>query len=152
MNKVKCTILFLAISLSVTGCSVVQSLGDYVNENPIFADIATRQAVGRYIAAGSSPEEQEARAVDVDKTVTKALIFLEGNPTATVDTLLAVVDTYIDWGSLSVPDRLLVQDILALVEAELRKHEDEASGISDTARIAIRDLLETAISAAAWYL
>jgi len=147
-----CKAALIAVFLCVSGCSTFETLGDYVRENPVFTSIATRQAVARYIAAGETEAEQSERGLNVSKTSDKVIAVLEGNPTTTVDTLLLTIDSAIDWGELSPPDRILVTDIIVLVESELRKYEVEYSPIDDNARVAIRGLFEVAKSAAQIYL
>lgn len=154
MKKIRIylTAALVAAFLCVSGCSVVQTLGDYVAENPVFASIATRQAVARYISAAETPAEQVERAHDVNRRVNTVMLYLEGNPQTTVDALMIAIDQAIDWGKLQPADRILVSDIVSLVEAELRKYEVENSPIEEGAQIAIRGLFEVASSAASIYL
>lgn len=142
----------IAVFLCVSGCSAFETLGDYVRENPVFVSIASRQAVARYIAAGDTIEAQEKRAGKVVSTSGKIMAVLEGNPTTTVDTLLITIDSAIDWGELSPADRLLVTDVVSMVEFELRKYEVENEPINSASRVAIRGLFEVAKSAAKMYL
>jgi len=151
-TKAMITTVFMAVFLCLSGCSTFETLGDYVRENPVFASIVTRQAVARYISAGDIPQDQEVRAQNVTKTVSKVMAVLDGNPTTTVDTLLITIDSAIPWEELSPPDRVLVTDIVVLVEAELRKYEVENEPVKDSARVAIRELFEVAKSAAQLYL
>lgn len=150
--NVLAAVLATAFLFLNTGCSVVQTLGDYVQENPVFASVATRQAVARYIAAADTPEAQHQRAIDVDRRVNKVLLYLDGSPETTVDALMIAIDQAIDWDELQPADRILVADIVFLVEAELRQYEVEHSPIEESARIAIKGLFEVAVSAAQIYL
>jgi hypothetical protein len=142
----------IAVFLCVSGCSALETLGDYVRENPVFASVVTRQAVARYIGAKDTEEERQARAEDVTKRINKVALYLDGNPETTVDALMITIDAAIDWGELNPEDRLLVSDIVMLVEAELRRYEVENDPIDSTALIAIRGLFDVAISAAQMYL
>lgn len=146
------TTVFMAVFLCLSGCSTFETLGDYVRENPVFSSFAARQAVARYIAAGDSVESQEKRAGDVDKTTLKVMAVLDGDPETTVDTLMLTIDSAIPWDELSIEDRLLVTDIVSLVEFELKKYEVENEPINQGAVIAIRGLFEVARSAAQLYL
>lgn len=146
------TTVFMAVFLCLSGCSTFETLGDYVRENPVFSSIVTRQAVARYIAAGDTQQDQQRRANNVNKTVSKVAAVLEGNPETTVDTLLITIDSAIDWSELSPADRILVTDIVMLVEAELRTYEVENEPVDSDAVIAIRGLFEVAKSAAQIYL
>jgi len=144
--------VFLCLTFAVSGCSTFETLGDYVNENPVFANIATRQAVGHYIAAGDTIEDERDRAEAVQVRVTKALLYLDGEPRATVDTLMAVIDRSIEWDELNPTDRLLIQDIMMLVEQEIRKFDQREPVLTDDTRLALRVILETVISTAQIYL
>lgn len=135
-----------------SGCSTLNTLGDYVGENPLFASIATRTAVNHYIAAGDSVQDEIRRAEQIQKRVTKALLFLEGDPNATVGELMAVIDQSIKWGELNSLDQALVIDIMRLVEQELLKHQERQPKITNSARIALVALFETAIDSARLYL
>lgn len=151
-KSTKAALVAVFLCLSLVGCSVMETLGDYLNENPVFTSMATRQAVGRYIAAGKTVEEERERAADVQRRISKVMHYVDGNPTTSIDTLLAIIDSNIEWEKLEPVDRLLVQDVVMLVEVELRKYESEANVLSDTTSIAIKALFQTAISAAQIYL
>ena len=143
--------LILLSALFLGGCSAINTIGDYINENPVFASMAVRQAVSRYIAAADTIEAESARANAVQSRINKTMVYIDGNPTTTVDSLMAVVDSSIDWAELIPADRMLVTDIIGLVEIELRKHESETPGIGDGTKLALRTLLKTAINAAEYY-
>lgn len=132
----------------IQGCSTFETLGDYVSENPLIAQVATRQAVAQYIAEGDSLEEEIARAQSVKNRIKKVLIFLDGDPEAKVSDLMVVINDSIEWDELTFRDRLLVQDIVKLVEDEL----EEAVEIDDSVRVVLSVMLETAISAAQIYI
>lgn len=143
-----CLTLVLTSAL-ITACSTFELVSDYVSDNPLIAQLATRQAVAQYIAEGETLEEEIARAQSVKKRITKVLLFVDENARATVPELMAVIDSAIDWDELTYHDRLLVQDIVRLVEIEL----EEATGprIPEEARIVLVTLFRTAISAAQMY-
>lgn len=150
--KTAFTAVFLCLVFPLGGCSTIETLGDYVSENPVFASAASRQAVAAYIAQGETDEQKALNAKRVNVTVAKALVYLEGNPEATVDELLNMVNRKIDWSSLTLSEQWLVKDILSLVEVELRKYEVQNGLISESTKLAIRGLLKTAQSAASLYL
>lgn len=157
LTKSMITTVFMAVFLCLaSGCSTimqsVETLGDYVSENPVFASVVTRQAVARYIGAKDTAEERQARAEDVTRRINKVALYLEGNPETTVDALMITIDAAIDWDELNPEDRMLVADIVMLVEAELRQYEVENDPIDSTALIAIKGLFDVAISAAQLYL
>lgn len=150
--KTAFTAVFLCLVVVLGGCSTFETLGDYVSENPVFVSVASRQAVAAYIATGKTDVEQAEKAKQVNATVSKALIYLEGDPEATVDSLMALVDSEINWEGLTIRERFIVQDLMSLVETELRKYEVQNGVISETTALAVRGLLLTAQSAAHLYL
>ncbi len=144
--------LFTVMIFSIlAGCSAFNTLGDYINENPLFASIAARQAVSRYIAAGDTIEAEKARAEAVQKRLTKINRYIDGNPSTTASGLLSMIDNSIDWQSLEPADRILVDDILLLVKLELDKFEQNEAGLTESSKIAIKALFDVAISAAKLY-
>lgn len=143
-------IIILMLTLMV-GCTAIERIGDYVSENELIVTIAARQAVGRYIAAGGTLEEETRRAKAVESRLTKINEYLDGNPMATTDDIIEVVESNIDWASLEAHDKMLVGDIIAILKKELEKREYE-TGIKESSLIAIRALFDTAISAARIYL
>lgn len=141
---------FIAVFLCLfSGCSTIETLGDYVADNPLVAQIATRQAVAQYIAEGETIEDEIERARHVQKRIQKVMLYLDGEPKARVDELMAVIDGSIDWEELTFADRMLVQEIVNLVEVELSKAEQPV--IPESTKIVLRTLFETAISAASLY-
>lgn len=144
---------FIAVFLCLfSACSTLNTLGDYVGENPLFASIATRTAVGHYIQVGDSIQDEIKRAEQIETRVTKASLFLEGNPKATVGELMNVIESSIDWKELNPLDQALVTDIMRLVEQELMKHQERQPDLKDSTRIALVALFDTAIDAARLYL
>lgn len=144
-------ILAIITAVVLTGCAAFETLGDYINENEVFTSIATRQAVARYIAAGDTLEAETRRAKQVEHRLEVIKEYVKGNPRATVDGLLAIVDSSIDWDGLQDADKLLVKDILTLLKGELDQYKDKPE-LSENAQVAIIGLFDTAISAARIYL
>ena len=140
--------LLLALLVSLAGCSILNDVGQYASDNPLIVNAAVRQAVFRYIDAGNSEAAKNARARGVIEVVQEVDTFLEGNPTASVSTLLAVAQEHIPWGNLEIADRLLVEDILAMVRLSLEQKQSE--GLLDPdAVVGLRAILQTAVSTAA---
>jgi chorismate mutase len=140
----------LFLCLNATGCSTFEGLRDYVADNPLVASIATRQAVARYIAQGKTLEDEYERAEQVEKRIQKVLLFLDADASATSDRLLQVIDSSIEWEQLTPYDRILVQDIVSMVAAELESASEPQ--ISPETKIVISTLLNTAMSAARLYM
>lgn len=130
-----------------SACAPISVLGDYVSNNPLIASAAMRQSVAHYIAQGETIEAEHKRADDVIERGEKVRAMLAGDPKATKGEILKVVNRSIDWSSLSLADRALVIEILALLEHELAKVE----ALDNKTRLTLSDLLTTAISAAQLY-
>jgi len=145
MLKVPTTLLaLLALACaSLCGCAALKDPAA-----ALVADAATRQAVFRYIDSGDTEDAKSERARHVVEAVRKVDAFLEGNPRATAAGVIDVVRAYVDWDELAPADRLLVQDILALVELSLQNKQHE--GLLDPqAVVSVRRMLNTAVTAAA---
>lgn len=148
MSKIIRAALVAVFLCAASACSTFESLGDYVSENPLIAQVATRQAVAQYIAEGDSIEEEIKRARAVELRIKKVLLFLDGEPEARVDQLMTVIDDSIEWDELTLRDRLLVESIVLLVEREL----EQVNEIDDSVRLVLSVMFETAISAARLYI
>lgn len=149
MRMIKALLIGAVLALS-TGCQFAARTADFINNNPFFVDSITRQAVVRYAEQGETAEERAQRAVEVEVVSKRMLAYIEGNPTADVDTILAVLEAQIAWERLSVADQMIVRDIIRLIEQDLRKKQIE-KGINHNTAIAVKSLLETALSAAVYY-
>ena len=129
----------------ISGCSTLETLGDFVKENPFAASATFRYATAKYIDRGESAADSAARASQVVERASKVRAFIVDNPTITVSAVMQYLDATVNWSSLDLADRILVQDILRIVEADLSSHETENPLIN------IRELLDTVISAALLY-
>jgi hypothetical protein len=135
----------LAITLSaivLSSCSVLVGSG-----NTVIVDIATRQAVFRYIDAGETEKDKDKRAGRVVDAVRVLDSFLGGNPTADTSTLLSVLEGHVKWDRLSAQDKFLVKDIIGLIRLSLERKQREGLLDPETV-IVIRQLLNTAKTAA----
>lgn len=135
-------ILVLALAMLVS-CSLI----DASSRNPILVDIATRQAVYRYIDAAETEQGKIERAGDVVQRLRNVDAFLQGNPTSSISTLLDVLESQIEWDSLSRADRILVQDIVSLVKLNLEQKAKEEM-LDQNAVIGLRNIINIAISTA----
>ena len=136
-------LILVAVLCLFTACST--------SENELLTSIAARQAVGRYIAAGDTLEEENRRAQSVIDKLDKVKALIDGNPKATSDQIILTIESNIDWASLEASDRVLVLDIVGFLKSELEAKYKEKEA-SEKALIAIKALFETAISAAKVYL
>lgn len=138
------------LALSVAGCGAIERMGQWIDENPVVAQMAVTQAVVRFIAAGETSQKIESRKAATVDVLNKTLSFLEGNPRARVDTIFNVLNAHIDWDSLSPPDRLLLLEVIRFVQSDLERKQDNNQLSHDTV-LAIRALLNTAVRAAEQY-
>lgn len=139
-------IYFLPFFL-LCGCSIFNAVGDYSSKNPVIIDIATRQAVYRYIDAAETEQAKIERAGDVVQRLRNVDAFLQGSPTASISTLLDVLNSQIEWDKLSRADKILVQDIVALVKLNLEQKAKEEMLDPDSI-IGLRNIISIAISTA----
>lgn len=133
------------VFLCLGGCAPLNALSDSVSDNPLLASFAMRQAVAQYIAQGETLDEEHKRADQVIERGEKVRAMLEGD--ATKGALLKAINRSIDWQELTPADRILVIEIIALLEHELA----DVEAIDDQVRLTLADLFSTAISAARLY-
>ena len=150
------TTVFMAVFLCLsTGCTMLQTtaekVADVVNENSFLVNVGTRTAVEYYINQKDTLASRIDRAKDVQARFQLCLAYIDENPSASINTILEVVDSVIEWDKLSPNERIIVQEIVHQVELELKTEVDKG-GLEDDTRIAIRSLFEVAISAAKVYL
>lgn len=143
MRELTLVLLLVLGAALLIGCGVLERSAEFVERNPIIADLAMEQAVARYISAGKAEQDWVQRAEAVASRMALAERYLQGDPSATVDELVGVVEASIDWGSLSPGDRQLVRVIMRLAQEHLEQAVSDgyASG-ADT--LAVRQLIETA--------
>lgn len=135
--------LLICLCVVLSACAVVDS----VNNNPVVVDIATRQAVYRYIDAAETEQGKIERAGDVVQRLRNVDAFLQGNPTSSISTLLDVLNSQIEWESLSMADRVLVQDIMSIVKLNLEQKAKEQI-LDQDAVIGLRNVINIAITTA----
>ena len=133
-----------------SGCTTMSRLYSYTQDNPVIVDLAVRQAVFRYIDAGSSIQDKQDRAGRVKDVVEQVEYFLEGNPTASTHTLWLIVKSNINMDNLEAADRLLVEDIVTLVELNIERSSEETI-LDEPVIIQVRVLLRTLIKTAALF-
>jgi hypothetical protein len=103
-------ILVLTLLLTLSGCGVSK----WINENPYLSDVGSKQAVARYIEAGDTPEQEQARVQGVLAWVSVGELYLTGE-SATKAGLVALLTQSVNWDGMSVADRLLIEDLVFAV-------------------------------------
>ena len=110
-----------------------------MKDNPIIASASFRYATAKYI------QVDQDRANQVIERASKVKAFIIENPTITGSGGRHDRDATIVGSIVEPRDRLWMQDILAIVEADLSAHETANPLIN------IKELLDTVISAALLY-
>lgn len=156
MNSLRLTIAALvAVFLCLSGCATLKSAaenaGDYIRENPVFVSIGTRTAIEFYIEQKDTLQQRIDRAKDVEARFDELLVFVDDNPSAPIDELVEYANSIIDWEELSPNDRVIVQEVVRLIEKEVRIYAEQ-NKIDDDVRVALRSVFEVAVSAAQVYL
>lgn len=145
MKSMQAAFIAVFLCLGVVGCSTLETLGDFVKENPIKSSFAFRYATAKYIERKPTEEGQKIRSHEVATTTSKVLTFIDNNPRVSVDDVMDYLDKSIDWGSMDAADRMLVLDILTIAKSELSAYE------TTNPLVNVRELLQTVLSAAMIY-
>jgi len=138
-------LLILLFIFSLPACTAVSTLGDYLKENPVIASTSFRYATAKYIENGSTYAKKQERKNQVIDTASKVEAFIDANPTVTVKSVMVYLDSVISWDKLPPSDRILIAEILTIVEADLSAYEQANPLIN------VKELLNTVISAALLY-
>jgi len=137
MPKILCAILLI---LTLSGCSLFEKITD----QQVIINLGASQAVSQYISAG----DIAVRAASVIERLDRIDKFIKGNPLATSDNLLDVVEKSIHWKTLSINDRVFIENMMSLVSQKLRTIEIR-TGLQS---YALRELLDSARATAERYL
>ncbi len=135
--KILCTALLL---VTLSGCSIFEKITD----QQVIINLGVSQAVSQYISAG----DIATRASIMIERLDRIDKFIKGNPLATSDNLLDVVEKSIHWKTLSMNDRVLIDNIMALISQKLRTIETR-TGLQS---YALRELLDAARKTAERYI
>lgn len=133
--------LLAVMLVLMAGCSTMEKLGVYVQENPVLAHITSTQLVLRYIE--KAPEAlRDIRADRVVKTLKSIKSGFQADTGATVGTLLEIVDSKIDWGGMSRADKALVKNLITIVQGSLLKDKVD---IDPDAAFSLVELIDSMI-------
>jgi hypothetical protein len=138
-------ILKLLPVLFLFGCASLSGISDYVNENPLVADLAARQAAHRYI--NDNPD----RAVDFIEVLDNVDAQLEAGLVVTVDTLILVFEDSINFDRMSIADQELVRSLLIITQQILVQKEIEGE-LDPEELLGVRSLIRSARDAATLYV
>jgi len=135
----------LAGGTLVTGCSTTFAQPDTVENSA--ARMTVQYAVMKYIAAAKDASQQQARADRVAAVAGKAIDLVDAGTVSTVPLIEQAVRDQIDWSTISLPDRLLIDNLIVLVRQELLARIRDKAMPADTA-LAVRQVLSWIESAA----
>ena len=145
-NSMIAALVAVFLCLSITGCTVFES----INNNPETADVVIKIAVSQYIDAERDPAQRVIRATVVRDKVRKVLSVVEGNPQLTLDDLEQDFRTSIDWVALDPSDKILadilISNVRAQLDAKVRVGEIDAGYT-----VAIKTLLTMIIRTTGYY-
>lgn len=112
-------VLFVSFGLlcGLGGCAGVSDL----ELNPTVVRIATGQAVLRYVEAGETPFEREVRKAAMEDVFNKTLAVIDGNKKILPGDVVRAFTDAIDWGQLSLADRALAIEGIALIDSSLNR-------------------------------
>ena len=118
-----------------------------ITDNSAMVDTAVRQAVFKYVDAGRTEADKDARAVAVVDTMESIGKYLEGSPTSDFDMLLIIIASQIRWEMLSVTDAAVLRDVMMLIRHNLQNRQSEGL-LEKDAIVGLRALLQTVIKTA----
>lgn len=141
--------VYFAVLLALAAsCAYISAAGSAADSHELLADAAVRHAVFAYINDAETEGEKHARAAQVTKVAGAIDLLVVGNPDATAETLLAVINSQIDWAKVDPHDELLIRDVLKQIEHHLNKRHDEGL-LSPSVALGLRNILKTVITTAA---
>jgi len=144
---VKNIIVLFMLGVCVVACAQLEALGKYAAEHSGRAAFAARQAAYTYIEQGRSYDDKVAKAARVVEVMEAAERELQGNPTATADTVLVVLSQPIMWGRLTIQEKIILEEVVAILRERL-----DATDLDPAARFGVRHIIESTRGAALSYV
>lgn len=133
----------IILAWAMSGCSAVEGLANH----PVVVRVAVTQAVLRYIDQGDSAEEMMERKAGVLSSLSQTLAYIDSDVNATVDTIVDVFVSQVNFSAMPLADQLLARETIALVQASLRRRIG-AGELPENTVLVLRDIVTTAIDAA----
>lgn len=123
---------------SQLGCESTKARNDFI------VDVAVSQGVARYVGAASSTADAVDRRERLISALSVARQFVSGDEPLAVSDWADDFIRLMDWDSLSVPDQILVAQVLELIRQEI---EVRAAGDAEV-KIYLGRLIDVAINTA----
>lgn len=117
LRAVVLLVFSLSLLCSLGGCAGVSDL----ELNPTVVRIATGQAVLRYVEAADGVVEREQRVAALESVFNKTLAVIDNDQKILPGDVVRAFADDVDWGQLSVADRALAVEGIALIESSLNK-------------------------------
>lgn len=148
----RCAVIAIAVCLllSVVSCGVIERVGEWIDENPLVAQLAVSQAVARYIEGGDSDADINKRRDDVVYVMSRTLEFIDTSTEVRADQIFDVFMGQVDWGSLTVADRLLAVEAIRLVQDSIERRV-LAGELNEDTVLVLRGIVQTAIDTARYF-
>jgi len=140
-------IVLFMLGVCVVACAQLEAVGKYAAEHSGRAAFAARQAAYAYIEQGRSYDDKVAKAARVVEVMEAAERELQGNPTATVDTILAVLSQPIVWGQLTIQEKIIIEEVVAILRQRL-----DATDLDPGAKFGVRHIIKSTRGAALSYV
>lgn len=141
--------LALLAALTLGGCASMQQTGAALSTAPQSAKIVVQYAAMKFIEKAGAPSAQQARAARVVDVAGKVQGLIDAGLVSTAPLIEQAVRDSINWSQFSPADRLLVDNLIALVRQELEARIGSAGAPLDSQQlIVVRDLLGWVVAAA----
>lgn len=126
------------IFVFLAGCSSMEKLGTYVQENPIFSEIVAVQTVVRIRDRSPFPEERGKR---IETILVKLRTHLAGTGDVTIDVIEELIKKNSKWDELPRADQLLIKQVTTIIK-DVYLPKDKKAPLSEEATIALEALLD----------
>lgn len=126
------------LGLVAPGCSSLDG------RNQVVVDIAVTQGVARFVDAGASPAEKAQRREDLTSALSVARQFIKTEDFSTSANWTEDFVRLMDWDSLSVPDQVLISQLLTLLRDEI----DLRTANNDGVKVYLARVIDLAIATA----
>jgi hypothetical protein len=153
MKHMKHLMLLLAVAALIAGCALSAACstsmtkgGGSAVENA-GARMVVQYATMKYISGAKGAQAQNARASRVADVASKAQALAQGGAASTIPLIEQAVRDQIDWTKVDMADRLLIDNLITLVRAELEARVSDG-GIPADQMLAVREVLGWVVSAA----
>lgn len=135
---------------ALMGCATAPSNGQGAiasapASQQLLARASVQYAVGKFIVKEKTPEAQQARIDRLRKITGVAIDLVDSGMATTIPAIEDAVRASIDWTKFDLPDRILIDNLIAVVrlelEARIKPGGDNASALDSTLLLDVREVL-----------